>query len=144
MKKEKIILKKGDKVEYTLYGRNTHLIVSGYDGCTIKEFEEGYQKVTKIERPIKYKTIYEAPAPILDEEEKEYLEAVIRPFRNRSVTIKKIKTRPYMEKELKEFLFIELKNDDILLPTFRENTMYKGMEAGKRYTLDELGLFKGE
>lgn len=143
MKKEKIILKKGDKVYYTWNGIKDFLIVGASDGATIKEIERDGSKITKIERP-EYKTIYEAPKEILDKEEKEYLEAVLRPFRNRSVTIKKIKTRPYMKKELKEFLFIALKNDDILLPSFRENTMYKGMEAGKRYTLEELGLFEGE
>ena len=144
MKKENFRLKKGDKVYYiNSCGENEHLNVFNCDGITIKEFEEDGSKITKIERP-EYKTIYEAPKPILDKEEKEYLEAMLRPFRNRSVTIRKVRTQPYMKKELKEFLFIALKDDDILLPSFRENTMYKGMEAGKRYTLAELGLFEGE
>ena len=30
---------------------------------------------------------------------------------------------------------------DISLPCFKKNTMYKNMELGKRYTLEELGLW---
>ena len=144
MKEEKIILRKGDKVYYTnIWGKNNFLIDIA-DGITIKEFESDGRKIIKIERPTNYETIYEAPTPILDKEEKEYLEAVIRPFRNRNVTIKKIKQQPYIGiKELREYLFITLKNDDIILPYFKEGTMYKGMVAGKRYTLEELGLFEG-
>lgn len=140
MKKEKIILRKGDKVYYTsVLGKNNFLIDIA-DGITIKEFESDGRKIIKIERPATYEIIYEAPKEILDKEEKEYLEAVLRPFRNKSVTIKKVKCRA----EEKEYLYIFLGNDDIILPSFRENTMYKGMVAGKKYTLEELGLFEGE
>lgn len=62
MKKEDIILKKDDKVYYTLSGgTKNYLIVDGYAGYTIKEFEEEDSPkttITKIERP-EYKTIYE-------------------------------------------------------------------------------------
>ena len=62
MKKEDIILKKDDKVYYEFAGGlEDYLIVKGYEGYTIKQFEEddGCKcKITKIERP-NYKTIYE-------------------------------------------------------------------------------------
>ena len=74
-------------------------------------------------------------ASILDDEEKRYLEAVIRPFKN------KIK---YISKELdfgKEYyIYIDLDDDSIRLPDFKKGTMYNGMEEIKKYTLKELGL----
>ena len=74
---------------------------------------------------------------ILDDVEKEYLKNVIKPFRNRTTSIGK----GGVLYEEKEFIYIETKEDaDIILPYFKKNTMYKGMEAGKRYTLEELGL----
>ena len=74
---------------------------------------------------------------ILDDVEKEYLKNVIKPFRNRTTSIGK----GSVLYEEKEFIYIETKEDaDIILPYFKKNTMYKGMEAGKRYTLEELGL----
>ena len=75
---------------------------------------------------------------ILDEEEKKYLEGVIRPFRDKVTYIKKI--RNILESE--EFITIQLKNEVIDLPYFEENTMYKGMEIDKRYSLKELELFE--
>lgn len=82
---------------------------------------------------------------ILDEVEKRYLRAVIRPFRNRVVSIDKV-TPSYSDKEY-AYIEIEIKSinerysTEILeLPCFKVNTMYKGMEVDKHYTLEELGL----
>ena len=72
---------------------------------------------------------------ILDEKEKEYLNNIIKPFRDKVTFIKKDSSR------YGEFIKIGIKNDvDINLPFFKEGKMYKGMEADKRYTLSELGL----
>lgn len=74
---------------------------------------------------------------ILDEEEKEYLSAVIKPFRNRISNIRKYKRIS----DSFECIIIELKyQEKFNLPRFKGNTMYKGMEIGKDYTLEELGL----
>lgn len=71
---------------------------------------------------------------ILDEEEKEYLSAVIRPFRDR---VRFIAKRSNDE----EYIFISIKSDASLpFPFFKKGTMYKGMEADKKYTLKELDL----
>ena len=73
---------------------------------------------------------------ILDDVEKAYLSAVIKPFRNEVECIVK-----HMVSTKKEFLIIGLYNDaDIMLPSFIKETMYKGMKCGKEYTLEELGL----
>ena len=78
----------------------------------------------------------EAKKPILDDAEKRYLSAVIKPFRNRVERIYKTS----IDRD-KEYICIELDNNDTsLLPNFKENTMYKGMKVGKGYTLEELGL----
>lgn len=72
---------------------------------------------------------------ILDDAEKEYLSAVIKPFRNKIVSISK-------EKCCNEgyFINVELENDVLIFPDFKNETMYEGMELEKQYTLKELGL----
>ena len=81
-----------------------------------------------------------APKEILDKEEKEYLEAVIRPFKK--------EWRTFISKKkwnvCKECIYIKLRlwSNPIILPCFDSGKMYKGMELDKEYTLDELGLFK--
>ena len=81
---------------------------------------------------------------VLDEEEKEYLSVVIGPFRSRVICIRKLEYGP-----LKYSINIRLYrekgddapgNDYIRLPFFTGDKMYKGMEADKSYTLEELGL----
>lgn len=72
--------------------------------------------------------------PILDDIEKRYLSNVIKPFRNRVKYIAKY------EDCGKELIYINLEYEEISLPYFEPNTMYKGMELDKGYTLEELGL----
>ena len=74
--------------------------------------------------------------PILDEAEREYLSAVIRPFRDKVLYIAK---RSIMDRR-KEHIYIDLTHDVITLPCFMKGTMYKGMKTDKEYTLEELGL----
>lgn len=81
---------------------------------------------------------------ILNEEEKKYLSAVIKPFRDRVIYICKVEGD-----ECSQFISIKAKkydydeensNEYIDLPYFREDTMYVNMEVGKEYNLEELGL----
>lgn len=72
---------------------------------------------------------------ILNEKEKEYLNNVIKPFRNKVTFIAKDSSR------FGEFISIGIKDDTIIaLPYFEIDTMYKRMESNKKYTLSELGL----
>lgn len=72
---------------------------------------------------------------ILNEKEKEYLNNLIKPFREKVTSIQKDGNR------LSEYIKICIKYDaSICLPIFTKGTMYKGMEVGKGYTLSELGL----
>lgn len=74
---------------------------------------------------------------ILDDVEKKYLSAVIKPFRD------KVK---YMLKNSCNVEFISIvleykeRREYFNFPYFKKGTMYQGMEVNKRYTLDELGL----
>lgn len=73
--------------------------------------------------------------PILDDEEKEYLNAVIRPFKNR---ISNIVKRNFDSE--KSYIVIHINSELFDFPYFKKGTMYEGMEADKQYTLKELGL----
>lgn len=78
-----------------------------------------------------------ATPEILDDAEKRYLSAVIRPFRKRVDSIMKISDPLSYDKE---YIFIKLDEDSFSLPYFKIGTMYQGMELEKVYTLEELGL----
>lgn len=86
-------------------------------------------------------TIYD---DILDDKEKEYLSNIIRPFKKYVISITKI---DYYGPERIEIrytdnnqIFKGLAESVISLPSFRKDSMYKGMELNKEYTLEEIGL----
>lgn len=92
--------------------------------------------IVKIERPVQYETVFERKEEILDETEKRYLKSVIRPFRDRTIYISKIKK--YSEEQI--IMCIDGYYDFFKMPVFKANTMYKGMKLDEKYTLKELGL----
>lgn len=92
---------------------------------TLMELLNGECKVIKL------------PKPILDKVEKEYLSNVIKPFRDSVISVCKHRVR--------ECEYIAIKYSDIekgftFLPFFKKDTMYKGMELDKEYSLEDLGL----
>lgn len=79
----------------------------------------------------------EIDTDILNEKEKEYLSAVIKPFINNVTDIAKYRRLS----DSREYIVINFKDTEgFILPRFKENTMYKGMELEKKYTPMELGL----
>ena len=77
--------------------------------------------------------------PILDDVEREYLSAVIKPFRKKVKKIAKISRIGQPEEQYIRIVLGEL--DFMNFPNFNTNTgMYKGMEADRLYSLEELGL----
>ena len=77
--------------------------------------------------------------PVLDDAEKQYLSAVIKPFRKHIENISKHRTANV------EYILLEYKHtngglDFFHLPQFKAGTMYKGMETNRKYTPEELGL----
>ena len=74
--------------------------------------------------------------PILDDIERKYLSNVIKPFRDSVEYI--IKNNAFSPVE---WITIKYKDGGATsLPLFEKFTMYKGMEANKQYSLEELGL----
>ena len=83
---------------------------------------------------------------ILNKQEKKYLKAVIKPFRDRVISISKcfyVLDNAYLiEIYMKsvEGIF----NTEYLRSPFFKNEMYKGMETNKKYTLEELDLWNNK
>lgn len=78
--------------------------------------------------------VVKIPKSLLTTKEREYLTAVIKPFREDFNYLLK-----YQEGEY-EYLVIYLNGDFISLPDFKKDSMYKGLGVNKRYTLKELSL----
>lgn len=127
-----MIFIEGDIVTF----KNGSSIAVGRDNYLDLEKLEEY--IVKIERPVKYETIYEKE--ILDDIEKEYLKNIIKPFRKRIISIVKLYNCNG------NFIRINLRNmendflENIDFPYFRKDTIYNGMKLRKEYSLKELGL----
>lgn len=127
-------IKYGDRIVYEDLNGNTLTIIAGksFDEMNLADFTIKFGNVKSIERP-HYQKIYSRE--ILDTKEKEYLSAVIKPFRNK---INKITKRQY---EDIEWIYVSFANNDwFSLPAFNKNKMYKGMKGNRGYSLEELGL----
>lgn len=78
---------------------------------------------------------------LLTKEEKEYLEGVIRPFKEIIDFIKKINS---INRSV-QFIHIKLCNGEVInLPYFNVNEYYKNLEVNKQYTIKDLGLFQNK
>ena len=75
--------------------------------------------------------------PILDDVEKAYLSAVIKPWKNKIKFIEKFEDT-YDKERILIWIIGDCRN--IYLPQFEKGKIYKGMECDKEYTLEELGL----
>lgn len=122
----------GDK----LYGNDLFTSLRYYPEDLKDVDGEEKNDIVKVERPVKYETVFEREE-VLDETEKKYLAEVIRPFRKRIQFIQKKKEiteiNPYIRIVCED-------NDKLVFPYITDNNMYKGMEINKKYTLKELGL----
>ena len=124
-----------ERAETNILGINMAYVEIEYNGKIVKEYactnEAGIKKFLEwLEEEYK--------PEILTDKEEAYLSAVIKPFREEVESIKKLEN--YYTAQ--EYIHIALKKgtDYCSLPWFRKGTMYKGMEAYKLYTLEELGL----
>lgn len=76
----------------------------------------------------------ECKEQILDKVERKYLSSVIGPFRDKVLYIQKASIGT-------DNIRIGIKNDNTInLPCFKKDTMYKGMKAWEKYTLEDLGI----
>lgn len=127
------------------YSNSSHDSVGCYDSDGIyHEFYKGKALGDTMTESILAWLDMEHKEPILDDAEKMYLSAVIKPFRDK---VKGIKKRvgvgfdhdweeisiKYYDKNHRNIFSFEL-------PGFKKGTMYKGMEEYRPYTLEELGL----
>lgn len=113
--------------------------------CTVNEFRTGCDDCTMLSncRNCCLKNLewlnQDYKEKILDDVEREYLSAVIKPFRNKVKKIAKISRIGQPEEQYIRIVLGEL--DFMNFPNFNTNTgMYKGMEADRLYSLEELGL----
>lgn len=82
----------------------------------------------------------EYSGPILDDVERKYLSAIIKPFKNYVTGIIKVKDDYEKDKYFIRIIVKKSTYEYLNFPWFEENTMYKGMKENKKYTLEELGL----
>lgn len=122
-----------ERAEETILGSNITYVEIKYDGKIVKEY--AYTNAAGIKKFLEW--LEEDNTNILNEKEKAYLSAVINPFRHRAQYIKKMDKYCSYDKE---FLYIAISDENLIFPLFEKGKMYKGMEANKRYTLEELGL----
>lgn len=124
---DKVRVKSKEENKYTTYG------IERGDICVIKRIKITIEK-DGIIGYIDYKNV-ELVEEILDKAEKKYLADVVRPFRSKVRSVYKMTSISN-----KEFINIQLRDENFPLPYFEKGTMYKEMQTGKRYTLEELGL----
>ena len=95
------------------------------DSISIMTVLEGRAKIIKL------------PKSMLTDEEREYLSYVIKPFRNR---IKCFYKWTCDDCNYEQIMAPCIDYSHLDFPSFEKNTMYKGMEPNKKYTLEDLGL----
>ena len=131
------IFKVGQKVKIIRTGKEGKITIVGDNDFNKNGWTNRCYQVALEGGDLYWFTVHdlELVKEILDETEKEYLNNVIKPFREKVTFIQKAGNR------LKEFIRIGIKNDaDICLPYIETDTMYEGMKIHKEYTLTELGL----
>lgn len=116
---------------------------SEYPICEMAAFDWMFKSITWCdEDPTLIRNIYDPQ--ILDDEEREYLKTVLEPFRDKIVSVKKrlscISYDDEFVKKYEEFIDVQIGHNHMWFPNFESGTMYKGMKAGKEYTLEQLGI----
>ena len=81
--------------------------------------------------------VVKLPKQLLDKKEKEYLAYVIKPFKDK---IEYLYKKSHLDNK-NEWIAIKMKDDEsVHFPSFKKDSMYKGMELERNYSLEELGL----
>ena len=140
MKNAEWLLKQGIKFDdvYLTAPANYTYVIEDKTGRKLGSADNSYSEISAFQKWLDAEHV----EPILDEVEKRYLSAVIKPFRDKVQGIKKF-NGIYVSHCFDEILvYYESFGRDLWfsLPPFEKGTMYKGMVAGKVYSLKELGL----
>lgn len=144
------LMKKGKKIRRNAWGLNVYIQID----MSEKKFIQGtfYRSTPNISLSVTdildddWEIVKE---PVLDKQEKKYLENLLRPYTKKyeKITIKKGSLYGgNFTIRIKLFAFKDGGlNDSLTLPLFnKDEHMYEGMEVDKAYTLKELGLFNEE
>ena len=128
--------------EFNIYSNNQTYKLTSYGMFVYDEYNQIWEKDYITLETILCGSDFIIKSPILDEVEKEYLSNIIKPFRDR---VKYIAKRDYEMSYENEYIFIVFNDDGCMqikmcFPSFKKGTMYKGMEANKQYSLEDLGL----
>lgn len=126
--------------EFCIKGNDNKFKITKYGMCVFSEFSAVWDFANDILVGILTEH-YEIKKPILTDKEKEYLSGIIKPFRNRVKYITKF--RGVFDNEFIEIGHVmdnEAELYYIELPLFKKGTMYKGMEVGEEYSLEDLGV----
>lgn len=143
MKNAELMIKQGKNIADLICKVN--FVTGKFEICLDSKImgEIGIDTVSK--NPVLVWLDMEHVEPILDNAEKKYLSAVIRPFRETVMWVKKY-NGTYSEVNY-ESIVVCVEGDfarktpfSFCLPAFKTGTMYKGMEVNRHYTLKELGL----
>ena len=122
-------------IDYGYWWWSSSMLEKVEDKKHFKSLPRNFTGTIKIENGFIAEIVKEKKE-ILDKVEKEYLSAVIKPF-------KEIITGIVVYEVLigKCYLSVHLRGDDeISFPCFKKGTMYKNMQINREYTLQELGL----
>lgn len=111
--------------------------VCGRTGYVCEAFVPIFQNIRFVDKePTSLESIVHPQ--ILDDVERRYLKAVIRPFRGKVLYIAK---KSVICGSVTEYISIQLAGlEYTCFPCFKKGSMYKGMELHKKYSLEELGL----
>ena len=77
---------------------------------------------------------------ILTEKEKEYLSAVVKPFKDKVKYIVKQQGFKDSERLPVEFIIIYVDDEKLILPSYDKGALYKDMKLMEKYTIEDLGL----
>ena len=103
----------------------------------LEDFNERYDDLVRVLKTLKEER--------LDKGEKEYLTAVLKPYKRFENTLFVVK-RERLWRDNKEYLVIKAEDGngdydlDFVFPDFKKGTKYAGLESNKKYTLKELGI----
>jgi len=110
----------------------------GYSDCTC-DYVPIFQSIRSDDKePVSLESIVHPQ--VLDDAERRYLSAVIRPFRNQIISIYKEQFGFNHESIIIEYYDFDRSQSTLCLPQFEKGSMYAWMKQGKHYTLEELGL----
>ena len=129
-------LKEGKKVRNTNWINGLYLLKEENKICFSNPYIAKYLNDTDLN----YGSWELYKEPILNEEEKEYLSNVIKPFKNRVCYIIKGDVLLLSYKEEYIQICVNSHNHYINLPTFVKGSMYKNMKSWYKYTVEELDL----